>query len=196
MFKNYYDKNAERFISDTINVDMGAHYERFLSYLSAGASILDAGCGSGRDSLAFKKLGYIVQAFDASETMVVATRLLADIPTSKMTFQSAAFDTSFDGIWACASLLHVPRSELSGVIKNLTSYLKINGTIYASFKYGEDEREKGGRYFNDMTEASLSKYIDAISDLNVVEQWISNDQRAGRANERWLNCLVQKVSTD
>jgi len=190
MSQEYYDNNAERFISDTIDVDMNAHYERFLAYLNDGASILDAGCGSGRDSLAFKNMGYRVQAFDASSAMVEATRSLVNVPVEKMTFQSAVFDATFDGIWACASLLHVPRTELSTVLENLVSYLNVGGIIYASFKYGLDERQKGGRYFNDQTETSLVKNIDAISNLEIVEQWTSGDRRTGRSDEKWLNCLL------
>ena len=190
MSQEYYDNNAERFISDTIDVDMNAHYERFLAYLNDGASILDAGCGSGRDSLAFKNMGYRVQAFDASSAMVEATRSLDNVPVEKMTVQSAVFDATFDGIWACASLLHVPRTELSTVLENLVSYLNVGGIIYASFKYGLDERQKGGRYFNDQTETSLVKNIDAISNLEIVEQWTSGDRRTGRSDEKWLNCLL------
>ena len=196
MDHEYYDKHAQRFILDTVEVDMSAHYEQFLSYLASGASILDAGSGSGRDSLAFNNKGYRVRAFDASSAMVEATRSLANVPVEKMTFKSAVFDTSFDGIWACASLLHVPRTELSNILENLVSHLKVGGIIYASFKYGHDERQKGSRYFNDLTETSLTKHIEAFSNLQIVEHWISSDHRIGRSDEKWLNCLVQKLVED
>ena len=196
MSQEYYNNNAQHFISDTIDVDMNTHYQRFLAHLNDGASILDAGCGSGRDSLAFKNMGYKVQAFDASSAMVEATRSLADVPVQKMTFQIAIFNTSFDGIWACASLLHVPRTELSTVLENLVSHLNVGGIIYASFKYGLDERQKGDRYFNDLTETSLIKHIDAASNLEIVEQWTSGDGRTGRSDEKWLNCLLRKISNE
>ena len=195
MSKSYYDENAERFISDTTHVDMSGHYERFLPWIPKGGSIVDAGCGSGRDSLAFKEMEYDVHAFDASVAMVEATRALADVPTFQMTFQTCTFDYLFDGIWACASLLHVPRLELSLALSNLASALKADGIIYASFKYGETEREKGDRYFNDLTEQSLDEYVDGISYLKIVETWTTGDVRVGRSDEKWLNCIIQKVPT-
>lgn len=193
MSYEHYNKNGARFISDTIKVDMTAQYKKFTSYLHKGASILDAGCGSGRDSLNFKNMGYRVQAFDASSVMVKAARLLANIEVSEMTFQSAMFDISFDGIWACASLLHVPRTELVTVIENLVSYLNFNGILYASFKYGKKERQKGDRYFNDLTEADLVELIGEVSNLRVAEHWINGDPRTGRSDEKWLNCILRKL---
>jgi len=195
MSKSYYDQNAKRFISDTTHVDMSGHYERFLPWIPKGGSIIDAGCGSGRDSLAFKEMGYDVQAFDASVAMVKATRKLANVPTYQTTFQNCTFDNLFDGIWACASLLHVPRLELSLALSNLASALKSNGIIYASFKYGETEREKGVRYFNDLTEQSLDGYVENAPSLRVIETWTTSDVRVGRSDEKWLNCIIQKAST-
>ncbi len=193
MSYEHYNRNGAQFILDSNDVDMTAQYKRFLSYLPNNASILDAGCGSGRDSLSFKNMGYRVQAFDASSKMVEATKILADIQVSKMTFQSVAFDTSFDGIWACASLLHVPRNELAGVIENLIFYLNAGGIMYASFKYGESERQEGDRYFNDLTEATLLKHIKETSNLQLVEQWTSGNRRTGRSDDKWLNCLLKKL---
>ena len=191
MSEQYYDENFESFISDTINVDMEEHYRKFLSRLTDGASILDAGCGSGRDSLAFKNLGYKVMAFDASSAMVEATKSLAEVPAYQTTFQSAKFETLFNGIWACASLLHVPRQELSKAFENLAAHLKNDGIIYASFKYGVNERQKGDRYFNDLNEDSLKEHINCVSSLEILEHWTSPDQRVGRSDERWLNCLLK-----
>lgn len=191
MSEQYYDENVESFISDTINVDMEEHYRKFLSRLTDGASILDAGCGSGRDSLAFKNLGYKVIAFDASSAMVEATKSLAEVPAYQTTFQSAKFETLFNGIWACASLLHVPRQELSKAFENLAAHLKNDGIIYASFKYGVNERQKGDRYFNDLNEDSLKDHINRVSSLEILEHWTSPDQRVGRSDERWLNCLLK-----
>lgn len=193
MSKNYYDKNAECFITDTANVDMTEHYEKFLHWIPKGGSIIDAGCGSGRDTLAFEQMGYDVRAFDASVAMVEATRTLATVPTYQMTFQNCAFDELFDGIWACASLLHVPRLELSMALSNLSSAVKVNGIIYASFKYGETERHKGDRYFNDQTENTLFGFVDSVSCLKIVETWATGDVRVGRSEEKWLNCIIQKV---
>lgn len=193
MSKNYYDENAERFISDTTHVDMSGHYEKFLPWIPKGGSIVDAGSGSGRDSLAFKNLGYDVQAFDASSAMVKATKELADVPVSVMTFQSFSSSYLVDGIWACASLLHAPRSELSLALENLAAALKTDGIIYASFKYGNSEREKAGRYFNDLTETSLAEHVGEVQCLEITNTWTTGDVRDGRSDEKWLNCILKKV---
>jgi 2-polyprenyl-3-methyl-5-hydroxy-6-metoxy-1,4-benzoquinol methylase len=190
MSVEFYEEHAESFIAQTASIDMQALYERFFRLLPLGGSILDAGCGSGRDALAFSRMGYGVLAFDASRKMVDATRDRTCVPVYQMTFEDMKFDQRFDGIWACASLLHVPRSRLARVLQRLSSHLKPEGALYASFKYGEDEREKGCRYFNDMNERLLDEHLKVTRSLRLLEVWITTDQRPERGTEQWLNCLL------
>ena len=190
MSVEFYENYADRFIADTANVDMAALYQLFCRYLPVGASVLDAGCGSGRDALAFSRMGYDVVAFDASAKMVDAARNLAGVPVYRMTFQDMAFEQPFDGIWACASLLHVPRAQLSGVVRSLAGFLTPTGVLYASFKYGKQEREKGGRYFNDMDEAHLEQLASRVPSLRVLDSWTTADQRPDRPKEKWLNAIL------
>lgn len=189
----YYQHHAESFIEDTRQVDMTALHRQFLSYLADGASILDAGCGSGRDSFAFHQGGYQVCAFDASEAMVNATTEYAGVETHLATFDSFSSAKKFDGIWACASLLHVPQLGLPQAMANLVTHLKPHGVIYLSFKYGSGEREHNGRRFTDMDETGLDKLIAPFTDLAVKERWLTGDQRAGRSHEQWLNAILQRV---
>jgi len=189
MSVEFYDKHAESFIAQTADVDMQALYGRFRKHLPPRASVLDAGCGSGRDAAAFSQMGYDVVAFDASRKMVEATRKRAGIPVYLMKFEDAQFDKKFDGIWACASLLHVPRVRLSSVLERLASLLKPRGVLYASFKYGEKERVKGDRYFNDLDERLLEDHLQAAPSLKLLEVWKTTDQRPDRSSEQWLNCL-------
>lgn len=191
MSVKFYENNADTFIDQTVDVDMASLYQRFSKHLNPGASVLDAGCGSGRDALAFSRMGYDVVAFDASSKMVDAASKLASVPVHQMTFEDMKFDKTFDGIWACASLLHVPRLHLSEVLRSLASFLKPTGVLYASFKYGEEEREKDGRYFNDLNEKMLAEYLEEIPDLSALEVWITSDRRPDRSAERWLNCLIR-----
>ena len=92
---------------------------KFLIHVPAGGDILDAGCGSGRDALAFHRAGYRVTAFDASPEMCRMARQYTDLPVIQMTFQEMTWRSAFDGIWACASLLHVPQVELPDVLGTL-----------------------------------------------------------------------------
>ena len=104
------------FFADTVDVDMTPLYRCFLPLLPEQAHVLDAGCGSGRDALAFAKLGYRVTAFDASPALVALAESHLRRPVQCLHFQDIAWRETFDGIWACASLLHVPAAELPDVI--------------------------------------------------------------------------------
>ena len=151
----YYAKNARPFAEGTVGMDMSSLYGEFLPLLPKGGRILDAGCGSGRDALYFMRRGFEVTAFDASLEMAAAARKLLDRPVPVMAFLDVDWEAMFDGIWACASLLHVPRSQIDEVLRRLARALRPSGVLYASFKYGNTEEVRDGRFFNDYNETSL-----------------------------------------
>jgi SAM-dependent methyltransferase len=190
----YYDQHAEEFVRDTLGVDMSALYEPFLALLPPGGHILDAGCGSGRDALAFKSLGYAVTAFDASPVIAqLATEVIGQ-SVEVLRLQDMKFDETFDGVWACASLLHVPGSELDAVLSLLTYSLCPGGVLFMSFKWGESEEVRNGRLFNSHTADSLARVLSAHSALAILNLWQTSDQRPGRQDERWVNALVRRTS--
>lgn len=189
MNDDYYQQNAQRFYDDTVDVDMSALYAPFLAHLSPGARILDAGCGSGRDTKAFSERGYEVEAFDASAELAARARQLTGKSVEVMRFRELNTVEKYDGIWCCASLLHVPENELPEVMARLAKALKPGGVWYLSFKYGHGEREKDGRRFTDMDEASLRKIV-AGSRVEIEKVWFTGDARRGREAERWLNALL------
>lgn len=191
MTNDFYNNNAIDFFKDTVNADMSENYKLFLERLPKGAAILDAGCGSGRDSLAFKKLGYQVTAIDGSEELCKLAEEYIGQEVKNVRFQDLEFENEFDGIWACATLLHVPSEELPEVIKNLAKALKKDGVLYASFKYGDFEGERNGRYFYDLTEERTQELF-TINGLKIVEMWITGDVREGRGDEKWISVLVTK----
>ncbi|HKD05903.1 MAG TPA: class I SAM-dependent methyltransferase [Bryobacteraceae bacterium] len=187
----YYEENADQFVSDTLNVDMSELHRRFLDLIPRGGRILDAGCGSGRDSKAFLNAGYEVVSIDASSKMVAATSALTGHTALKISFQEMSFVNEFDGIWACASLLHVPRSMLAAVLLRLEQALKPGGHLYMSFKYGDSERVEAGRCFNDLNEYLLRDFVGRCLSLRVILMWTSPDARPGRPIT-WLNAISQK----
>lgn len=191
MSQNYYQTHAQTFFDGTVNVDMSPLHKAFTRHLPARAKVLDAGCGSGRDALAFKQLGYRVEAFDASPELVALAKAHSGLPVKQMTFAGVNEQEQFDGIWCCASLLHVPFAELPGVMHKLAAALKPGGIWYFSFKYGEGEREQEGRTFTDINETRLAALLAGQPTVAVIEQWITQDVRPGR-DEKWLNCLVMK----
>ncbi|SDX65507.1 class I SAM-dependent methyltransferase [Thiocapsa roseopersicina] len=190
----YYEDQAETFFAETVDVDMAPLYARLLAHIPPGGRILDAGCGSGRDALAFRRLGYAVTAFEASPTLARLATEHCGLSVEVRRFQEIDWEDRFDGIWACASLLHVPMAELPEVLGRLGRALKPDGVLYASFKYGVGEREHRGRRFTDLDEAGLDALIEAVPALAVVESWVTGDRRPGREGERWLNAVVARVA--
>lgn len=186
----YYNTNASKFIGDTVNADMSAIRDRFLSCIPAGGTILDAGCGPGRDVKAFIEAGYEVYAMDASEAMVSHCRTIIGNRVQLSTFQDYTTDIKFDGIWACASLLHLEPSELQPVIIKFGGYLKPGGVFFMSFKYGSENYIKDGRYFNCQTSESIAGLLSSCNGLNIKENFITEDVREGRSGERWVNVIA------
>lgn len=187
----YYNANATKFLEDTLGANMDTLYEAFTKRLPQKAVILDAGCGSGRDSLYFKNLGHFIIAMDASQEMCQFAGEYIGQSVLLCRFQEMHFKVLFDGIWACASLLHVPSNEIVSVLQRFNWYLKDDGIMYASFKYGDFEGEREGRYYLDLTEETATKFFTEAG-FHIEKMWITNDVRADRVDEKWLNVLVNK----
>ena len=189
---NYYNQNAENFIANTQNADMHPTQERFLRLLDANTSILDFGCGSGRDTKYFLEKGYQVTATDGSAELCRLASEFTGIKVKEMLFDELDAMNQYDGIWACSSILHLPKKELLPVIQKMCEALKDNGIIYTSFKYGDFEGERNGRYFTDFTEKTFREYIEKVPELTIEEAWITSDVRPGRGEEKWLNLILRK----
>ena len=189
---NYYNLNAKKFIENTQNADMHLTQDKFLQLLPESASILDFGCGSGRDTKYFLEKGYQVAAIDGSAELCRLAGNFTGIKVKEMLFQELDEIGVYDGIWACSSILHLPKQELLPVIRKMCIALKDNGVIYTSFKYSNFEGERNGRYFTDFTEDTFREFIKVIPELTVEDQWITLDVRPGRGEEKWLNLILQK----
>ncbi len=189
----YYADHADTFIQATIDADMSESRDHFLAYLPAGAHILDFGCGSGRDAKTFLESGYQVDAVDGSEELCRLAREITGIPVRQMLFQELAAKNLYDGIWACASILHLPKKELLDVVHRIAAALKPGGILYTSFKYGNFEGIRSGRYFTDFTEESLTEFWSESPALKITELWITQDVRPGREEERWINLLARRA---
>lgn len=187
---NYYDENAQEFFDGTVDADMSQHYDEFLKLIPENGCILDAGCGSGRDTKNFKLLGYNIVAIDGSVEMCKIASKFTGVNVKHMQFQNITFVDVFDGIWASASLLHVPSDELDSVLSKLKCSLKNSGVFYASFKLGEFEGLRNGRFFNDFTEISARELFERNS-FEVIKTWQTLDSRPER-DDKWVNILVKK----
>ena len=189
---NYYNTNAKKFATSTVTVEFTQMQNRFITKLHKPATILDFGCGSGRDTKYFLEQGFQVEAIDGSKELCRIASEYTGISVRQMFFQELNEVEKYDGIWACSSILHLPVKELREVMQKMVAALKQKGIIYTSFKYGTFEGERNGRYFTDMTEAAFSELIKDIQALEIEEQWITSDVRPGRAEEKWLNLILRK----
>ena len=211
---NYYDEHSNEYAELTVKADMSKQYAKFMAYLPTDASILDAGCGSGRDSLFFMKKGYAVTMLDASAGMCKCAEKLTGQKALCMKFDEIEFADRFDGIWACASLLHVPEKELDNIFVKFWRALKDNSILYASWKYGEEEHYDGERFYCDMTEDKLKNVLarakttrrlqdatclsgahDCESDANLfdcLDCWVEEDALPLGREQKWLNVVLRK----
>ncbi|MCQ2526733.1 MAG: class I SAM-dependent methyltransferase [Lachnospiraceae bacterium] len=188
----YYNQNADEFVQGTLSVDFKQTQDRFLSKLQAGAYILDFGCGSGRDTKYFLENGYQMDATDGSEELCKMASDYTGIKVKQMLFEELCDIDKYDGIWACSSILHLSKETLLSVLKRMATSLKEEGVVYTSFKYGNFEGERNGRYFIDFTIETFKEYILEIPELQIEEYWITGDVRPGRGEEKWLNLILRK----
>jgi len=189
---NYYNQNADKYVQDTISVHFKETQDRFLGKLSEGAYILDFGCGSGRDTMYFIECGYLVDATDGSLELCKMASEFTGINVKCMLFEELDETLKYDGIWACSSILHLSKGALLDVLKKMVVALKDNGVVYTSFKYGDFEGERNGRYFTDFTIDSFTEYLKEVPELLIEEYWITDDVRPGRGEEKWLNLILRK----
>ena len=192
---DYYNKNSEEYFNSTLNVDMTNTYKPFLKLVPKDGKILDLGCGSGRDSMNFIKLGYEVTAVDGSKELAKKASALLGKEVIASTFEELELKEKFHGIWACASLLHIKREDLKIVLNNLYNNLEDNGVFYMSFKYGEKEYvDDKNRYFNCFTDESIISFINENTKYNILGLYITED-KLGRANEvKWVNLICNRKS--
>lgn len=189
---HYYNRNAHQFAMSTASVEFSEMQNRFTDKLNSGATILDFGCGSGRDTKSFLSHGFQIEAIDGSEELCKIASEFTEIPVHQILFQDLSEVDKYDGIWACSSILHLSKDELVDVLKKMQIALKEGGVVYTSFKHGTFEGERNGRYFTDMTEESFAELLTEVDGLEVAEQWVTSDVRPGRGEEKWLNLILRK----
>ncbi|MDM9621053.1 class I SAM-dependent methyltransferase [Rhizobium sp. S96] len=166
--------------------------DAFLSALPAGASIIELGCGGGQDSVYMLSQGFEVTPTDGSAELAAKAEALLGRPVQVMRFDELDAEDAFDGTWAEASLLHVPRTELPGVLERIRRALKPGGILHATFKAGDAEGHDGfGRYYNYLSAELLSDMLGGSGWHQIV---ISETDGTGydRKPTRWLAMRAQK----
>ncbi len=184
---NYYSNNASAYIEKTKDLDMSSEITRLLKALGGKGTILDLGFGSGRDSLYFQNLGYEVYSLDSTKEFCEHGRKIGLKNVIEGYAQDLNFQNQFDGIWACASLLHLSSEDLIITLNKCKDALKKDGIMYASFKYGDFEGLRDDRFYNDMTKDKFMQICNQ-TELHCINSWISFDKQ-NRSN-KWISFLL------
>lgn len=155
----FYADNAERYAGHATG-PTGERLDSFLAALPAGARILELGCGNGRDAAHMLALGFDVDATDGTPELAAEAERRIGRSVRILRFDELDAIDAYDGIWACACLLHVPASALADMLGRIRRALRPGGIFTASFKAGHGEgRDAFGRYYNYPTpERLLSDY--------------------------------------
>lgn len=191
MMSNYYESNAERYAAETISADMSEQYQRFLPLLKDGVKLLDVGSGSGRDACYFQKQGYQVTALEPSKNLCREIRKVFSGEIMCSDIQNYQPAERYDGIWACASLIHLQEEEVLQFFEKIDQYLDDNGIIYISGKNGISTGEvEDGRFFLEFTDRLVEKILTVNKQLKLEQLWYTEDV-SGRRGFRWLNVVLR-----
>lgn len=188
----YYNKNAKEYLEATLNAPISSIQNEFLSYIPKRGYILDAGCGSGRDSFYFIKRGFKVLSMDASIEMCKATSILTGQKAKKCSFDDISYKNKFNGIWACASLLHVQKEKQQLVWSKIINALKSNGFFYCSYKKGDFFGYREGRYYSDMNLDDLIELAYKSPEIEIIKAWETKHVRPENST-LWVNIIVRKL---
>jgi len=190
----YYNKNAKIYCDQTLVGNLQENYNKFLEHLQSNAYILDFGCGSGRDSKYFLDNGYNVKAIDGSIEMCKLASKYINQEVTCMKFEELNDINTYDGIWACSSILHIEKENLSDILIKMISSLKVNGIIYTSFKIGTGYAIKEGKYYNYLTKDEmiqiLNKTSKSVKLIDYFETLPSTRRKA--ENTIWGNFIIKK----
>ncbi len=189
---DYYNKYAAKVFEDTVDQNMDAITAPFLELLEEGDTILDMGCGSGRDSLTFYDLGYDVTPLDGSEEMCRLAEVHTGLDVLQMTYEEMAFDGAFDGVWACGAFVHIPKDEMPALFRKVARALTEDGIFYLSMRLGDFEGFQGERYFSCYSEKELRSLMEGDGLFTVLKEWVTRDVRSGHSDIQWINILARK----
>ena len=196
MMCNYYESNAEHYAAETFSADMSEQYQRFLPLLKKGAKILDVGSGSGRDACYFQKHGYQVTALEPSKNLCREIRKVFSGEIICSDIQNYRPKERYDGIWACASLIHLQEEEILRFFEKIDLYLNDNGVVYVSGKNGIPTGEgEDGRFFLEFTEQLVEKILTVNEQLKPEQLWYTEDV-SGRQGFRWMNVVLRMLNKE
>ena len=195
---DYYNQNAKSYFDKTVDAKMKKQYDMFLKYVKENGKILDFGCGSGRDGLFFKDNGYDVTLIDGSIELCKLASEYTGLDVKCMDFKDFNDIDMYDGVWACSTLLHIPRKDMLDILKRIRYSLKENGYLFASFQDNDKEEYKSdGRYFSDLTVGNFVSLAD-MADFKVVDSMTNysgvkaHQEKYGNQGITWHSLILNK----
>lgn len=188
---DYYQIHCEDYFKRTVGVDSSVFLEAFVRKLRSGASVLDIGCGSGRDLLWLKQQGFSPTGFERSGGLAELARRHSGCRVMEGDFETFDFlPFSFDAILASGSLVHVPHHRLTDVLKNIQQALAPGGLFYLSLKQGDDTRTDAfGRTFYYWQDSAIRCIVEAIS-ANIL--FFSISPSVLNSKDRWLSYILDQ----
>lgn len=191
---DYYNNYAQEYAEKTLHLQLDEQWDEFTANIKPKGRILDIGCGSGRDMIKFQKLGFSTEGLEASPAMAKIARHNSGLQVHELPIEKISFNERFDGVWACASLLHVHADNLALVIEAILKSLKSDGHFYFSLKLGEGQiRDSNERLFVYHNERSLRTLLSKFENINIIKIWTTADS-AKREGSRWINCIIKKYN--
>lgn len=195
---SHYNERAQDFFAATKDHDVSQNREALIKAMINNHSppfrVLDFGCGPGRDLLAFKQMGLEVTGLDGSANFCQMAREYADAPVLEQDFTALDLPAeTFHGIFANASLFHVPKLCLVEVLKGLNQALLPKGVLFCSNPRGDGEGINGQRYGHYMELEHFIPYLDAAG-FELVDHYY-RPSGVSRAMQPWLATVSQKVSS-
>jgi SAM-dependent methyltransferase len=188
----YYDKNVLLYARKNDSIDLSSLYKKFESFLFSKYTprILDAGCGTGRDTRYFISKGYVVISFDPSQKMVDQCNLYPFAYCKKMFLDEIRYKNEFDGIWCCAVLLHLKKNKIVQALQTLKTALTIGGVLFVSIKKGKGFSYDKGRYFQYYTDNDLREFFFGDNDLRLLER----DCYYDKYGNEWINLFYRRIN--
>jgi len=197
-----YNDQADQYAKKTTKYTPAPERDTFISLLPPKAKILEAGCGSRRDSAFFVSHGFSVVGFDLSNKLIeIAKKQVPQAAFHVMDLRNISVQEKFDGIWACASLLHLKRDEFPAVLKRFHKLLTSGGILFLLMKEGKGEKIVNSasmankpRFFTYVTKEEINMLLtDAGFTVDRIVPWDQQDRQTERPSEMWLSCFARKV---
>jgi len=188
-----YNKIAKIYSDHTFGLVLQYYLNEFISLLPKKAKILDAGCGHGRDVAYLTDYGFDVIGIDISDGLLEEAKKRAKGEFKKMDITDMKFkDGEFDGIWSCATLLHLKKEDIPKVLKDFNKILKKDGVLFINVKEGVGEEIRKKKEYNDLPRLfvyySISEILNLVKEagFEVINSFTDKDPN-------WINVYARKI---